>query len=97
MGWSKGSKWWWLTKSQERNTAQGARDCRERSLPGPERSKYIGNFWFLLFLGSCLGGILFQEYCFGRENSPSSAANSVTPAKNSVSSLWNKNLTESGI
>ena len=37
------------------------------------------------------GGILFREYCFGRENSPSSAANSVSSAKNSVSSLWHTN------
>ena len=36
-------------------------------------------------------GILFREYCFGRENSLSSAANSVSPAKNSVSSLCHTN------
>ena len=39
----------------------------------------------LLF--SEMGGILFREYCFGRENSVSSVANSVSSAKNSVSSL----------
>ena len=32
------------------------------------------------------GGILFREYCFGRENSLSSTANSVSSARNSVSS-----------
>ena len=41
------------------------------------------------------GGILFWEHCFRRENSLSSAANSVTSVKNSVSSLWHTNkLTE---
>ena len=40
------------------------------------------------FFGMCqgTGGILFREYCFGRENSLSSAANSVSSARNSVSS-----------
>ena len=37
------------------------------------------------------GGILFREYCFGRENSLSSAANSVSSAKNSVSSAKHTN------
>ena len=34
-----------------------------------------------------MGGILFREYCFGREYSLSSWANSVSSAKNSVSLL----------
>ena len=33
-----------------------------------------------------------RAHCFGREKSPSSAANSVTSAKNSVSSLWNTHI-----
>ena len=37
------------------------------------------------------GGILFREYCFGRENSLSSAANSVSSARNSVSSRLHTN------
>ena len=57
-----------------------------QSQRGPSTSAISG---FSLFLGSRLEGILFQEYCFGKENSPSSAANSMSPAKNSVSSLWN--------
>ena len=34
-----------------------------------------------------MGGILFREYCFGRENSLSSAANSVSSARTSASAL----------
>ena len=37
------------------------------------------------------GRILFQEHCFGRENSLSSAANPVSSAANSVSALWRTN------
>ena len=35
--------------------------------------------------------ILFREYCFGEENSLSFMANSVSSAKDSVSSLWHTN------
>ena len=38
-----------------------------------------------------MDGILFREYCFGEENSLSFTANSVSSAKNSVSSLWHTN------
>ena len=38
-----------------------------------------------------LGVILFREYCFGRESSLSSGANSVSSAKNSVSLLQHTN------
>ena len=37
------------------------------------------------------GGILFREYCFGGENSLSSATNSVSSARNSVSSHLHTN------
>ena len=37
------------------------------------------------------GGILFREYCFGGENSLSSAANSASSARNSVSSHLHTN------
>ena len=37
------------------------------------------------------GGILFREYCFGEENSLSSAVNSVSSATNSVSSCLHTN------
>ena len=36
-------------------------------------------------------GILFREYCFGRESSLSSATKSVSSARNSVSSLRHRN------
>ena len=55
------------------------------------RNQDVGqNFWSK-HLRYGTGGILFREYCFGRENSLSSAANSVSSAKNSVSLLWHTN------
>ena len=59
---------------------------RCRNSPSKFAEKFAGNFpkW-----GT--GGILFQEYCFGRENSLSSAANSVSSARNSVSSRLHTN------
>ena len=48
------------------------------------------------FAAYLTGGILFREYCFGRENSLSSAANSVSSASNSVSSLWHTNTRPRG-
>ena len=68
---------------------------------------FLGGIADLIFMGAGIfltkvvkllgnGQKLFREYCFGRKNSLISVANSVSSARNSVTSLWHTNarLTE---